>query len=369
MSRHPNPDQEAVSHPSSTDGPDAATSGPILIQSLLQYLFQGVILSQGIKFWTRRADDTVSLKLYVSILVFFSILQTALETYKTWSEVIAKEHWWKSPLHWAEFLLNGVICNLCEAFLIWRCWKITGKNHWLLALLTALAFSTFAANIYLAVKIGEHIGAMTGYADPLKASYWAFPFWVYASLALALSLTFTLSIALWKTKTGLNHADKVVKHIISLTWETSTLPTICMILAVGFYCSKRVTSPRHLDLFFSLLSGKLYTLGILRTINSRAIIRERLASSDLGRTSLSEYKWNQPSSSTNNADNQPPFAPNQHMSGERPSQSSQLDSNPQISVATALGEALSDNDLSHRERRQDARSRSNSSNVMLPSFS
>lgn len=26
---------------SSTDGPDAATSGPILIQSLLQYLFQG----------------------------------------------------------------------------------------------------------------------------------------------------------------------------------------------------------------------------------------------------------------------------------------------------------------------------------------
>ncbi|GBE79931.1 hypothetical protein SCP_0211330 [Sparassis crispa] len=39
--------------------------------------------------------------------------------------------------------------------------------------------------------------------------------------------------------------------------------------------------------------GKLYTLGILRTVNCRKDFRERLASTDLGRHTLSSYQWNQ----------------------------------------------------------------------------
>nr|VWO95464.1 N/A [Ganoderma boninense] len=50
----------------------------------------------------------------------------------------------------------------------------------------------------------------------------------------------------------------------------------------------------HLDLFFAILTGKLYTIGILRTLNSRTLLRERLQSIPLGRQSLSRWEWAQP---------------------------------------------------------------------------
>jgi hypothetical protein len=39
------------------------------------------------------------------------------------------------------------------------------------------------------------------------------------------------------------------------------------------------------------MTGKLYVLGTLRSLNSRVHLRERLKSHDLGRTSLSDWHW------------------------------------------------------------------------------
>ncbi len=47
----------------------------------------------------------------------------------------------------------------------------------------------------------------------------------------------------------------------------------------------------NLDLFFAILTGKVYTLGLLRTLNKRTQFRARLHSGDLGRKSLSEWEW------------------------------------------------------------------------------
>ncbi|KAF8192453.1 hypothetical protein BJ912DRAFT_261608 [Pholiota molesta] len=47
----------------------------------------------------------------------------------------------------------------------------------------------------------------------------------------------------------------------------------------------------HFVLFFVLLSGKFYTFGMLRTLNSRKKLRQRMKSHDLGRTSLSSWQW------------------------------------------------------------------------------
>jgi hypothetical protein len=50
----------------------------------------------------------------------------------------------------------------------------------------------------------------------------------------------------------------------------------------------------HLILFFVLLTGKLYAIGMLYTLNSRVMLRERMRSTDLGRTSLAgTWQWDQ----------------------------------------------------------------------------
>ena len=46
-------------------------------------------------------------------------------------------------------------------------------------------------------------------------------------------------------------------------------------------------------LFFVLITGKFYTFGMLRTLNSRAKLRRRMQSHNLGRTSLTGWNRDQ----------------------------------------------------------------------------
>ena len=51
---------------------------------------------------------------------------------------------------------------------------------------------------------------------------------------------------------------------------------------------------QSLALFFIIVTGKVYALSLMHTINSRQAMRERFKSHDLGRTSLSQFRWSQP---------------------------------------------------------------------------
>ncbi|KAH9899666.1 hypothetical protein C8Q73DRAFT_754153 [Cubamyces lactineus] len=305
--------------------PAKATSGPILIQGFLQYFCQGVIISQGMKFYNRWADDPIALRAYVVILLLFSLLQTVLESYKTWVETIDAKHWWVSHLHATEFICNAVICSLCEAFLVRRCYRITQKNLVILVLLYALLMTTLGASIYLANR--THSTSHRGYVRkrpcrrsspqppryqlyPLHASAFAYPIWVFGTLAMALSLTSILSVSLWRTRTGLRHLDRTLTHIIFITFESAALPTACMLASAIVYSIRATRAARaaateadlnrdttaamlaqtlHLDLFFAILTGKVYTLGILRTLNSRSQFRAGMHTSNLGRRSLTGW--------------------------------------------------------------------------------
>lgn len=85
-----------------------------------------------------------ALKLVNNLTLALRRLQTILESYKTWVETIVGKHWvtypaatlvgalevltfwlqWTSNLHSTEFLCNAIICTICEAFLIRRCYRV-----------------------------------------------------------------------------------------------------------------------------------------------------------------------------------------------------------------------------------------------------
>ncbi|TFK88931.1 hypothetical protein K466DRAFT_51941 [Polyporus arcularius HHB13444] len=283
--------------------PDQDTAGPILVQGFLQYLCQGVIIAQAAKFYERWEDDPVALRAYVIILVIFSLLQTVLESYKTWVVTVLELHWWTSKLHFTEFLCNAIICSLCEVFLIRRCFRMTGMKILVLAYLASLTVVTFSASIILTAKIAMVVGPIAdrgpAHIDPLRASVFAYPLWVYGTLLTALSITTILSCSLWRTRTGLNYLDRTLTHIIAITWETAALPAVCMLASAIIFSIRDANgidgpsafAEANLDLFFAILTGKVYTLGLLRTLNKRTQFRARLHSGDLGRQSLSEWEW------------------------------------------------------------------------------
>ncbi|OJT05325.1 hypothetical protein TRAPUB_3766 [Trametes pubescens] len=148
---------------------------------------------------------------------------------------------------------------------------------------------------------------------------YAYPLWVFVTLVTALSLSFILSISLWRTRTGLRHLDRTLNHIIFITFESAALPTACMLASAVIYSIRDAQASAiaaaiaaaavasgsgpgsppygmlpqtlHLDLFFAILTGKVYTLGLLRTLNSRTQFRAGMHTSHLGRRSLTEWDF------------------------------------------------------------------------------
>ncbi|TFY74313.1 hypothetical protein EWM64_g9700 [Hericium alpestre] len=277
--------------------PDVLTTAPLLIGGFIQSVSQGIIFAQAMRYWRSPLDDTRRMKIYVAVLVLLSAFQTSLIVYKQWLVLVMHEHWSSSPFNWTELFFNGLLCCVCETFLVRRCWKATKKNTWVLVFLVLIAAAIFVANLYLAIAIGQVSKHEVANNDPLEndqyfPTVFAFNFWIVGSMALDILVTSILMVYLWRSKTGLGYLDKALKHIISITWESAALPCVTMVIAVGLYHSK-VARSRHLVLLFILLTGKFYVLGILRTLNSRGRLREKMKSTDFCRQSLGDWQWDQ----------------------------------------------------------------------------
>lgn len=83
-------------------------------------------------------------------------------------------------------------------------------------------------------------------------------------------------------------------------------------------------------LFFVLLTGKFYTFGMLRTLNSRQRLRHRINSHNFGRTSLTALEWDQIDSGPTNG--------GRGQLTERPSTVRSLLDNPQT-CPSSFGQA------------------------------
>lgn len=107
--------------------------------------------------------------------------------------------------------------------------------------------------------------------------------------------------------------DHIVKEIVIITLKSAALPSICMLVAaavthvssVSYFCLFSLRSTfsirvlKHLKnhpvLFFVLLTGKFYAIGMLMALNSRVKLRERMKARDIihdvGRMSSSQLRW------------------------------------------------------------------------------
>ncbi|KAF9568998.1 hypothetical protein CPC08DRAFT_284333 [Agrocybe pediades] len=279
--------------------PSESLPGPILLDGLIQSFLLGTIVNQAFKYLMDYRDDSKKKRVFVIAVITLSFLQTMLEDYKAWRTLILHRKWSTSQIEWSDLFLNGCICWLCEGFYIKRSYKMMGRSKWVLVPLAVLSMIIMAANFYLAVAMGIAFRTLEGTDDTLADSRFilpstivAFSLWIFGSLVLEMTVTILLMLSLWRSRTGLREADKTVVKVIHITWESAVLPSICMVVAVGLYHA----APRigdHLVLFFVLLTGKFYTFGMLRTLNSRQNLRLSMQSHGLGRTSLGDWDWDQ----------------------------------------------------------------------------
>ncbi|KAJ7752742.1 hypothetical protein DFH07DRAFT_517285 [Mycena maculata] len=276
--------------------------GAILMDGLLHSFCLGFVLALGMKYWEDRVEDSIRKRIFVLAVVFLSIAQTILEDYKTWSVAVSQHPWASSPWLWAEFFINGAISAMCEGFYIRRCWKMTGRSRWVLYPMALLWTSLVGAQFYITITLGlefQHYLAdghrIDGQVQRLfHHTILVFPYWVVGCAILDIVVAIILVTCLLRSKTGLHSSDWVVYRIVFLALETALLPSISMVIGVVILHESPHPGQRDdLVCFFVFITAKLYAIGLLRTLNARTRLRERLDSTDLGRTTLSTWSWAQ----------------------------------------------------------------------------
>ncbi|KAF8730310.1 hypothetical protein AX14_005654 [Amanita brunnescens Koide BX004] len=190
-------------------------------------------------------------------------------------------------------------------------WPLTAKRSWVLYPLLFLQVLTVVANIYLAAVIGIAFdGQHSSTNDILNVSrnllpttMKTFTVWMIGTLVLDICMTVTLVFVLWRCKTGSLQSDKIVHRIIIIAWESAVLPSTCTIVATALYHAILYTYD-HVVILLVLQTGKLYTLGMLRSLNMRANLRQKFRSVDLGgRISLPSVNCDTYSAHTSTANN------------------------------------------------------------------
>ncbi|KAJ6515605.1 hypothetical protein C8R45DRAFT_957082 [Mycena sanguinolenta] len=276
-----------------------AIPGAILMDGLLHSFCLGFVLALGLKYWEEYTEDSLRKRAFVLTVVFLSLLQTMLEDYKIWTVALLHIPWAASPLIWTEYFLNGAICSMCEAFYIRRCWKMTGKSPWVLYPMVSLWLSGVAAQFYVTITLGlEFRNFRAGHRldapgeHRFRDTIIVFSYSSVQRTILDIAVASIMITSLVKSKTGLDASNSVVNRVILLTLETALLPSISMVASLIV----TALDPGHNDdlvMFFLFITAKFYAIGLLRTLNARAKLRQRIGSTDLGRTSLGNWTWDQ----------------------------------------------------------------------------
>ncbi|KAJ6538561.1 hypothetical protein DFH09DRAFT_79036 [Mycena vulgaris] len=286
--------------------------GAILMDGLFHSFCLGFVLALGLKYWEEYAEDSFRKRAFVMTIVLLSTLQTILEDYKVWTLAVLRRPWAGSPFLWVEFFLTGAICSMCEAFYIRRCWKMTDKNPWALYPMVLLWISIVAAQFYITITLGLEfqylrVSSVSHVQDErlgllLRETLIVFSYWVAGCSILDMTVAAILITCLLKSKTGLGTSNSVVHRIVFLTLETALFPSISMVVAsIILHGAPNPGQNDDVVLFFVYLTAKLYAIGLLRTLNARARLRQRIDSTDLGRTSLAKWSWDQDHEKQENA--------------------------------------------------------------------
>ncbi|KAH7930684.1 hypothetical protein BV22DRAFT_46868 [Leucogyrophana mollusca] len=244
--------------------------GAIIIGGFIQWFLQGIIIIQAAQYYEWYPDDSRKLRLFVAFMVLLVLVQTGLESHKVWRVSINHQVLLREKIAPVHVFLNGFIGGVNKIYLIRRCWRVTNKSRWIIPLIP-FALSTYATNILIAFTTSKFQGGIPDKSEPTA--------WY--------SRIYILDICVARAR---RYIDRALWGYFAIATESALWPSLCMVIAVGLFSSSNPSSNR-LVLLFLLMTGKLYTISLLRTLNARAKLHARIKSHDLGRTSLRNWQW------------------------------------------------------------------------------
>ncbi|KAG8957927.1 hypothetical protein FRC03_009685 [Tulasnella sp. 419] len=244
--------------------------GPWLIGNCFDWMFTGVMLFQAQTYFKLFPNDARWIKYLVIIVVILSCLKTFQGFMLIWTQMVARAGDWRTVAGgtwwiWIEPTASQLLSFAAEAFFVYRCFRLTNKNYFVLGGLVLAMVGVFITTIFLSIRL-----KLDPYYVPLMRTL-AIPA-LSTNLAIDVFITCVVSYKLYTSKTGFHEeTDSMLTRLLALTWETAFPPAISAILNQVFY----VVMPNNVVyMFFNMLTPRLYVFSLLYTLNSRPYIRD-----------------------------------------------------------------------------------------------
>ncbi|KAF9064885.1 hypothetical protein BDP27DRAFT_1425391 [Rhodocollybia butyracea] len=270
--------------------------GPMFIGFIFNLTLLGILISQTHLYMTTFKKDKLWMKLLVYILFLINLSHSVFLAEYLYDSLIYHfdDPDFLSRANWVfaivlsitlDAALTGIIAFCVQLFFTWRA-RILTKSYWMTIPILLLSLAGVVGSIGSTVNIKFH----PDFVDFVAFKPWVIVWLLTDSVAdIFITLVLVLHllgyeflrgvISAWsdirniqrRHKSGFKASDQLVNRIILLTVQTGMLTTICSITDLILY----LIIPDGTHLIFNLALGKLYSVSLLSSLNSRSSLREK----------------------------------------------------------------------------------------------
>ncbi|ESK96712.1 hypothetical protein Moror_6729 [Moniliophthora roreri MCA 2997] len=266
--------------------PAEIAHGPMFVGFLFNMFLFGIVTLQVYNYLVTFSNDRLWLKIFVVSLYVANILNTVFIAVYLYNSLIANfgdvqnlfvANW----VFATDPVLTGIIAAMAQLFFAWRVRIVTSSN-WLGLLVVACTLVGLAGAVASMAGVLHHPRFIEFRIFKASVLVWLMGGCV-ADIAIALILVeylwvgtncLELCITLLKLdtqrkhKTGFHSSDQLVDRIIRMTVQTGLTTSVCAIVDLVFF----LVNPTGLHLIFNFPLAKLYTVSLMSSLNSRAVI-------------------------------------------------------------------------------------------------
>ncbi|KDR82573.1 hypothetical protein GALMADRAFT_237962 [Galerina marginata CBS 339.88] len=247
-------------------GPAEIAHGPILIGFTFNAILLGVMMTQVYIYYTSFKRDKIWIKIFVAVLFFFDILNTACDVAYIYEALIIHfgDTAYLNVVTWlfdTDPAITGVIVSSVQTFFAWRIYLLT--KNWILPLvIVTTAISGGVTAILTPVEV-----AKAPFFVYLIRSKVTIIIWLSSEVLGDILITAILVTYLTRRKTGFERSDMLIDKIIRITIQTGLVTAIVATINLLVY----LLNPTGLHLLFNFPLAKLYSNSLMSTLNSRGI--------------------------------------------------------------------------------------------------
>ncbi|AFR96011.2 hypothetical protein C343_04125 [Cryptococcus neoformans C23] len=243
--------------------------GCMFAQPIVDTFMAGIMFMQVVTYFTYQRSD----KWWTKCIVIFASIISIIMTVYLWffgQYLFVQNFGLFSPfletdkLAW--FPVLDTICSSgIQSYFAYRAYLLNRRNIFIPITILFLILTSFAATIAVKVIFGNANSLME--ADKVRIPELI---WLASIMAADILITLLILNGLLRSKTGWAHTDKAIVRLIRITFESQIPPTI---LAITFMIEFVQTPASLLGSTLQGIQSKLYTVGLMYSLNSRVSFR------------------------------------------------------------------------------------------------